>query len=115
MNAEKIAVFAKMDRVSKVLKRKIYRTIKKSRVARDTKFLIMDGETSYLVSSQMVSVDTLVVSVCDHGPSPNASILPYLRGLLGEPTTMHSKPWILDPSHTFFIMMWKNPDLSKMV
>ncbi|MEF3312592.1 hypothetical protein PV433_27250 [Paenibacillus sp. GYB004] len=70
-----------------------------------------DEGVSYLVTYQE---KRLIISIVDLGPDPNASSLSYLIGLLGEPSTKHAKPWVLDPKYTILLLFWENPSFNRV-
>jgi len=102
-----IEVPAKIDHVSETLKKNVMRVIKRAYAIKDKQVNYVDPDTniSYLATYKE---GMLIFSIVDEGPFPNASLLPYLERMLGEPSTKYAKPWIKDTRFTILILFWKN-------
>jgi hypothetical protein len=107
---ETIAVRAKIRRVPKSTKVKIRTAIDSVRNGGGRSQFIDDDGVSYLFTYQE---NHLIISIVDIGPDPNASIVPFLIELLGEPETKHAKPWVLDPGYTILLLFWENPSFNR--
>ena len=113
-----VEVPAKIECIPVSLKRSIRKIIKQAIRNKGLQFNYVDSQTniSYLASmDRKEGKRVLMVSVVDQIPVPNASILPFLKTILGEPTTMHAKPWARDKDSTFFIMFWDEPSVKRLM
>lgn len=105
---EKVQTQANFFETSDRMLARIFQTIDQSlrNVGKRTNIVDEETNVSYCVSYNLD--DSMIISVVDLGPTPNASLLPILEPLYGEPVKMYAKPWVLNPNYTILIMFWEN-------
>ncbi|ARF68969.1 hypothetical protein B7C51_15880 [Paenibacillus larvae subsp. pulvifaciens] len=105
---EKVPVRANFFEISDRMLARIFQTIDQSlkNVGKRTNIIDEETNVSYCISYSLD--DYMTISVVDLGPTPNASLLPILVPIYGEPEKMYAKPWVLNPAYTILIMFWEN-------
>ncbi|MFX3635473.1 MAG: hypothetical protein ACE3L7_04245 [Candidatus Pristimantibacillus sp.] len=113
-----IPVRAFVEEVSADMKKMLIRMINTSlcNKGKQIRFRNFNNGASYVVSYEKESEDrNLVISVCRKEKYPDASLLPFLSEIFGEPSILNSKPVTNNTSFTLLIMIWNNPDMKLIV
>ncbi|QHZ49952.1 hypothetical protein [Paenibacillus larvae] len=108
---DKMQVRANFFEISDRMVARIFQTIDQSlrNVGKRTNIIDEETNVSYCISYSLD--DRMTISVVDLGPIPNASLLPILEPIYGEPE-MYAKPWVINPDYTILIMFWENATIN---